>query len=354
MLLARWQRRRATSPLRWLDLMAGCGIRAVRWGLESCDSASVPVELHVNDADAERRPLLEANLAAAGLPAAISTTPAEVLLAQAYLDHTFFDLIDLDAFGAPGSLLQPALQVLRFEGILLLASTDGRSPTGHDRPGAVRSLGSAARVHPASWEMALRQQLGLIARQAWLLGRGIQPLLSFSEGRTFRLAVQLRRHLQPGDEQQLGLIARCERCGAQRVQPMLKLSGWPLCSCTDGQGRWSVSGPLWIGPLQDEDTIEALQTDSVLKQRGQIAGSTSRLLQRLAADPGIPPTVWPTAELAKRLGGGGPPRLDDLVQALRCKGHRAFASGVMAGQVRTDALLPELLQTCSERRGEGP
>ena len=202
--------------------------------------------------------------------------------------------------------------------------------------------------------LELRQQLGLIARQAWLLGRGIQPLLSFSEGRTFRLAVQLRRHLQPGEEHQLGLIARCERCGAQRVQPMLKLTGWPPCSCTDGQGRWSVSGPLWIGPLQDEVTIEALQTDSALKQRGQIAGSTSRLLQRLAADPGIPPTVWPTAELAKRLGGGGPPRLDDLVQALRCKGHRAYASGVMAGQVRTDALLPELLQTCSEQRGEGP
>ena len=46
--------------------------------------------------------------------------------------------------------------------------------------------------------MALRQQLGLVARQAWMLGRGVLPLLSFSEGRTFRLAVRLRRQLQPG------------------------------------------------------------------------------------------------------------------------------------------------------------
>ena len=334
--------------------MAGCGIRAVRWGLESCDQGSAPVELHVNDADAERRPLLEANLATASLPAVISSTPAEVLLTRAYLDGTFFDLIDLDAFGAPGSLLQPVLQVLRFDGLLLLASTDGRSPTGHDRPGAVRSLGSAARVHPASWEMALRQQLGLVARQAWLLGRGIQPLVSFSEGRTFRLAVRLCRHLEPREESQLGLVARCERCGVQRVQPLLKLTGWPPCCCSDGNGRWSVSGPLWIGPLQDQAILAELQADPCLEQPDRIAPASRRLLQRLGSDPGTPPTVWPTAELAKRLGCGGPPRLDDLVGALRRRGHQAFASGVMAGQVRTDAVFPELLQTCSELRGEGP
>lgn len=354
MLLARLQRRQAAEPLRWLDLMAGCGIRAVRWGLETSGCGSVPVHLHVNDADPDRGPLLEANLAKADLSAEISTMPAASLLARAFLDGHCFDLIDLDAFGASGALLQPVLQVLRFEGVLLLASTDGRSPTGHDRRGAVRSLGSAARAHPASWEMALRQQLGLVARQAWMLGRGVLPLLSFSEGRTFRLAVRLRRQLQPGEEECLGLLARCEGCGAQRAQPLLKLREWPPCCCADGRGRWTISGPLWIGPLQDHATLAVLQSDPVLENRALIATSSRRLLQRLAEDPGSPPLVWPTAELAKRLGCGGPPPLNQLVQALHRKGFQAFASGLMAGQVRTDAALPVLLQTCSELRREGP
>jgi tRNA (guanine26-N2/guanine27-N2)-dimethyltransferase len=52
--------------------------------------------------------------------------------------------------------------------------------------------------------MALRQQIGLVARQAWMLGRGLQPLFSFSEGRTFRLALRLRRQIQRAMNRSLG------------------------------------------------------------------------------------------------------------------------------------------------------
>ena len=87
--------------------------------------------------------------------------------------------------------------------------------------------------------------------------------------------------------------------------------------------------------------------------RQQISPATLRLMQRLQADPGDCPTVWPTDELARRLGSGGPPALGPLVQALQAVGYRASASGVMPGQVRTDAELPQLLQICASLRGEG-
>ena len=60
-----------------------------------------------------------------------------------------------------------------------------------------------------------------------------------------------------------------------------------------------------------------------------------------------------SAELARRLGMGGPPALGALVQALQVAGYRASASGVMPGQVRTDAELPQLLQICTSLQGEG-
>tara|TARA_B100001287_G_C22213047_1_gene313388 strand:+ start:106 stop:441 length:336 start_codon:yes stop_codon:yes gene_type:complete len=104
---------------------------------------------------------------------------------------------------------------------------------------------------------------------------------------------------------------------------------------------------LWIGPLQDQATLMALLADPWLVQSDAIATSSRRLLLRLVADQGIPPTVWPTAELAKRVGSSGPPPINDLVQALRQKGHQASASGLMGGQIRTDADFPDLLQTCS-------
>ena len=333
--------------------MSGCGIRALRWGLEALGSHAAGTELWINDGDPDRLPLIQVNVQKLGCSTRLSADAAEVLLHRSILQCQWFDFIDLDAFGAPGPLIQPALQALRFDGLLFLASTDGRSPTGHDRVGAIRSLGAAARVHPASWEMALRQQLGLVARQAWLLGRGVQPLFSFSEGRTFRLALRLRRQIPAGDEQQLGLVARCERCGAQQVQSLLKLSGWPACHCVDGQGKWSISGPLWIGPLQEEPLLRQLIADAQDLAPQQISPITLRLLRRLQADPGDCPTVWPSDELARRLGMGGPPPLGRLVRALHAAGYRASASGVMPGQVRTDAELPELLQICTSLRVEG-
>ena len=356
-LLAALQVSQAQRPLRWLDLMAGCGIRGLRWGLEARQIAQQQVELWVNDADPDRGSLLAANLqplrSASGLTLRTSHLAAERLLRQAYLDQSFFDLVDLDAFGCPNVLLQSALAVLRFGGVLIVASTDGRSPTGHDRSAAIRRFGAAARAHPASWELALRLQLAAIAREAWLLGRGVEPVACFSDGRTFRLAVRLRHRASAREEEQLGLLARCERCGDQSVQSLLKLSGWRSCACEDGLGRWAVTGPLWTGPLQSPLQLQALlDLDPMLP--GSLSPAGRNLLQRLQQDAGQPVCCWSTAELAKRLGIGGPPALAALVAALRTQGHHAHASGVMAGQLRTDAPLAVLLQQCVDLAAEGP
>ena len=331
--------------------MAGCGVRALRWGHEAAPLAAVAAKISANDADPQRMPWLETNLAplrSAGLDLTLSTRSAEGLLAEAFLHGQTFDFMDLDAFGSPGALLQPALKTLAFGGILFLASTDGRSPTGHDRPGAVRHLGSSARVHPSSWELALRQPLGLIAREAWMLGFGIEPLCSFSEGRTFRIAVRLRKRLGYGEEVHLGMLARCGSCGAQQHQSLLKMRQWRSCECLDGEAHLAIHGPLWLGPLQDTALLAELTEFSI-----SLAPKTHHLLRRLQQDAADLPSVWSTAELAQRLQLAGPPALAALVDALRCRGHRAVISGVMAGQVRTDAGLPELLQVCRDLDVEG-
>lgn len=315
MLLATDQAASAQRPLRWLDLMAGCGIRGLRWGLEALAESGPGLELWANDADPDRSSLLTSNLQplqhVSGLALHTSCQAADRLLRQAYLDRTFFDLIDLDAFGCPNALLQSALAVLRFKGLLVLASTDGRSPTGHDRPAAVRHFAAAARAHPASWEVALRLQLGVLAREAWQLGRGLEPIACFSEGRTFRLVVRLQQRASGGEESKLGLLARCERCGDQAVQSLIKLSGWRPCLCTDGEGRWAVTGPLWIGPLQASDLLARLLQLGE-SQPDSLSPAGRRLLQRLQKDCGLPVCCWGTAELASRLALAGPLPWSDL------------------------------------------
>ena len=71
----------------------------------------------------------------------------------------------------------------------------------------------------------------------------------------------------------------------------------------------------------------------------------ARLLARLQGDTGYTARCWPTDQIARRLGAG-PPRLADLVAALRAAGYGASASGVMAAQVRSDAPWREVLEIC--------
>ena len=329
-------------PLEVLDLMAGCGIRGLRYGLEGGAAA-----VWVNDADGDRLPLLQANLAPLadrGGGLRVSASTAQKLLADCLLQERRVGLLDLDGFGCPAPLVPAALEALRFDGVLYLASTDGRSPTGHDRRAAVRSLGAAARAHPASWELALRLQIALVARAAWALGRGVRPLFSFSEGRTFRIAIQLRRRTEPGEEAQLGLLAHCHGCGEQFSQSLLQMRQWPACDCpAQAPQPLAISGPLWLGPLQHPPSLRTMASLAHDLPPGCLAPASLRLLQGLLADPGLPVRCWPNAELGRRLGGGPPP-IDALLTALRAEGFTALRSGVMAGQFRCNAPWSRVLE----------
>ena len=332
--------------LRVLDLMAGCGIRSLRYGLEAEVGSIVS-----NDADPDRSALIHRNLRTLprGVGRVVRCERADDLLAELALAREGFNLVDLDAFGCPSALVPLVVPVLHSGGCLYLASSDGRGSTGHDRVAAIRRLGAAARAHPASWELALRLQLALVARSAWAQGRGVVPLVSFSDGRTFRTAVRLDRSTQRLEERNLGLLSHCPVCGDQQVQTLHGLRGWDPCPA-GCRAPLSVSGPLWIGGLQDPTTL-ADMVDEASRHPHGVATPARRLLDRLRADPGDLPRVWPLALIGRQLGTG-PPSLSRLIPALRRIGHRAGGSGIMAGQIRSDAPWDQILTTAA--RLEGP
>jgi len=330
------------SPLTVLDGLAGCGIRSLRYSLEAGATAVL-----ANDADPQRRPLLERNLApllARGVAVEVRTSTIQKLLARCLLEERRFDWVDLDAFGGSTELLPLAIEAVRLDGVLYLASTDGRSFTGHDRRAALRRLGAAVRAQPCSWELALRLQLGAVARVAWSQGRGIRPLFSLSDGRTFRTAVAIHRHPAAGEEQQLGLTGYCHGCGDHRGASLLQLRPGALGRCPCG-GDPVLSGPLWRGPLQDPGRLREAGRQV---GPGTLTPASRRCLERLADDAGLPPEAWSQADLARRLGLGPPP-LTVLLERLRTAGWQAGASGVAAGQFRTDAPWSAVLAAGAQR-----
>ncbi|MEI7953332.1 MAG: N2,N2-dimethylguanosine tRNA methyltransferase, partial [Synechococcaceae cyanobacterium ELA182] len=133
-------------------------------------------------------------------------------------------------------------------------------------------------------------------------------------------------------------------CGDQQVQPLLALRRWQPCGCPPRPlPPLAVSGPLWIGDLQDPATIGAMLEQAALAPQ-TLAAEGERLLKRLLADPAPTARCWPTATIARALGLGQPP-LAALVNELQRQGFHAAASAVMAGQLRSDAPWSRILET---------
>ncbi len=335
--------------------MASTGIRSLRWGLESTliykklKSITSELEIWANDADINAFKTLNQNLSQlenTKISLKIHKENAERLLCNTYLQDKFVDLIDIDSFGCPNYLLQPTFRVLRFNGFLILSNTDARSITGHDRKSGIRKFGALSRVHPASWEIGLRLQISAIAKQASIIGRGIKPLVSYSDGRSFRICIQFKKNVENNSENKIGFIVRCDKCGDQAAIPLYDFKDWDVCNCMKKSGHRIINVPLWIGEIQCPIYLQELINIADIGEI-PVAKKTKTFLKKAKKDPGLPSCCWSISELASKLSLTKPPKTQLLTKALQSMGYIGLSSSIMPGQIRTDAPFKELCKICA-------
>jgi tRNA (guanine26-N2/guanine27-N2)-dimethyltransferase len=146
-----------------------------------------------------------------------------------------------------------------------------------------------------------------------------------------------------GEETQLGYVAFCHVCGDQQVQTLIDLGRWAPCRCTTGGcSPLAVNGPLWIGPLQNRPTLDAMALEAALSPV-TLCKEGASLLTRLQGDRGWPAQCWPYSLVERQIGPGVPPR-KRLMARLREEGYVAVSSGVMPGQIRSDAPWSTILE----------
>lgn len=324
------------SPCRALDVMAGNGIRSVRYVLEGAMS-----EVWCNDADPERLPVLRGNLAGqlGQHQYHLGSLSAHRLLAGCIGNEQRFQVVDVDAHGGVSHLVAMAIQATAHGGLLYLTSTDGRGASGHDREAALRQHGAMARVGEASWELGLRLQLGTIARAAWTLGRGMEPVLAFADGRCFRTAVRLGSRAGAMELEQLGFWSQCPSCSEQHAAAALQAAA--PGTCRNCGAAAAVNGPLWIGAMQCAAAIAPMQRWA---EQLDMAVATRRLLTRLRDDPGVTPRCWSLGRLGRALRRDLP-RRQALLAALHGRGFGAWASAIDPEHLRSTAPWPQLLET---------
>jgi tRNA (guanine26-N2/guanine27-N2)-dimethyltransferase len=317
------------QALRVLDVMTGCGVRSLRYAIESQADW-----VWANDADPEVAPVLSQNLSQLADGYQITHWPAKRLFADCYQRQDFYDLVDIDSFGHASPYFSACLQATKLGGLIYLTGTDSRTVAGHDPENCLRHYGTYGRSHPAAQEQGLRILIGSLQQQATMQGFSVQPMFSLFQGQIYRVMVRLSK-VQIPFAQQYGFIGYCHLCGHYQTV------GWRYLSqaiCPDCAHSLTLTGPLWLGPLHHSPFLARMT------QLAQAWGWQHQLhrLKLMQAEADLPPYFYTMGEIGKR-GQMDIPKRDRIIQALQQSGYQACATHINPQAIKTTATFKECL-----------
>ncbi|NER51005.1 MAG: tRNA (guanine-N1)-methyltransferase, partial [Symploca sp. SIO1A3] len=313
------------GSLRVLDAMTGCGVRPLRYWLESQADW-----VWANEANLEISSILQQNLGEAVGAGRCQVTylDANRIFFDCYTRQDYYDLVDVDCFGSPNPYLSTSLWGTKIGGLLYLTSTDGRTATGHLPENSLRVYGAYARSHPAAHEQALRLLIGTVQQQAAMQGLGVEPVFSLFAGQTYRVMLRVLAS-QSLTAKNYGFLGYCHHCGNYQTVSWRQLG---RVSCPNDQKALVISGPLWLGSLHEPQQLTRMIS---LAQEWHWLKRV-QLLTIMAAEADFPPYFYTLGEIGRR-GKMDIPKRSHLIGALQAMGYRASPTHINAQAIKTDA-----------------
>ncbi|MEA5532639.1 tRNA (guanine-N1)-methyltransferase [Crocosphaera sp. XPORK-15E] len=323
--------KQSQGELRVLDVMTGCGVRSLRYYLESGADY-----VWVNDSNPENQAVIETNLKniLQENKAKITYNNANEIFFDCYNRKDYYDLVDVDAFGSPNPYLSTLLWATKIEGLIYLTCTDGRTATGHLPEKSLQVYGSYGRSHPAAQEQALRLLIGSVLQQAATMGLGIKPIFSLFTGQTYRVMMMLLPKINLSLDN-YGFLGYCHQCGEYTTVSYAKL-GKVSCYHTveDTIYPYTISGAMWLGNLHDQVYLQRMKAlAETLEWRERVD-----LLSMMINELDFPPYFYTLGEIGRR-GKLDLPKRSQLIERLQTKGYRAAPTHINPQAIKTNANL---------------
>ena len=274
-----------------LDGLAASGIRGIRLNLEAgvnvefCDSSKMATET------------IAENLKMNRIKGKIHNERIENLL-----QDRKYDWIDIDPFGTPAPYLEAALKGLNEEGILGVAATDTAVLCGAKPSICKKRYGAVSMRRVAAKEVGVRILLSKIHIIASGMGKGIEPLLCYSEGHHLRVFVRLGKRNNVALKwitEDMRIVDREEK---------------------------DAGGPLWVKKIIKAELVPESQE-----------GILGRLLETLREEANGPPGLHDINDIAKTAGIGQTPQRIKIVESIRKLGSFASSSVFSPLGIKTDA-----------------
>ncbi len=322
------------GQLRVLDAMSGCGVRSLRYWLESHANW-----IWSNEGNSEISNLLNSNLQEIikKKQGIITHKNAHNCFFECHQNRDYYDLVDVDCFGSAAPYLSTSLWAVKINGLLYLTSTDGRTATGKLPENSLKAYGAYARSHPAAHEQGLRLLIGSLQQQAASRGLGIKPIFSLFSGQTYRVMVRLVPDSVLTAEN-YGFLGYCHQCGNYQTVSWQKLG---KTSCNYDNHPLTMTGAMWLGELGDRLYLSKMAT--VAQQLNWY--QRIKLLQVLINEAEFPPYFYTLREIGSR-GNMDLPKRKDLIKALEKAGYKATVTHINPEAIKTNADFNTCVKIC--------
>lgn len=314
-----------------LDGLTATGVRGLRVAHE------VPGwSVELNDHDPRAVALARSNADALGLELEVHRRDLRALLHEGT-----WRFIEIDPYGSPVPFLAAGVQGVRHRGHLALTATDAAALHG-SRANVTRRRYLAEpppRGAPGWKDAAARLFVAHAVRTAAQFDRGLRPVLVHEHTHAFRATFEVREGAGAADAARASLGHRVLCAGCHT---------WGGTACACGKGR--LSGPYWLGPLQDAEVLVGL-----FERAGEATlaepAAVGRLLARLEAEAALAP-FYIEVDQAARVTGVNPPRTRDLIAWLDEAGIRATVTHHGGKSVASDAPAEDVLDVLRSRGRE--
>lgn len=307
---------RALGISEYLDGLSASGIRGLRVAKEGGIE-----KVTLNDVSPSAYQCILRNIARNDL----KECEAACCNANSLMHERHFETVDLDPFGSPSPFLSAASRSA--QSYLFVTATDTAPLCGAHLKSGIRKYMALPVKTDYHREMGARILLGLAARELARLDKAMEPLLTHATEHYVRTYLRILHGAKLADRclEKIGYIEHCFACA--NFIALAEPRGEP---CTNCGGRTVTAGPLWLGEIQDRETIEQAIPNIALENL-----SAKKLLESCRNEEDVL-MYYDHHRLCRRLGIT-PKKVDQLVEALRESGWKASRTHFTGIGIKTDA-----------------
>ena len=320
----------ATGGSTFCDAMAGVGARGVRVAseVERIDQVALADFNGAALQVAERAAALNRVTGKCGFSRSETTS----FLFSRYGEDERFDYVDVDPFGTPVRQLQAGVSATSTGGILSVTATDTAVLCGVYPRVSLRRYGARSVGNHFSHETAVRLLAGALARAGAQLDVGVEPVFAHSTRHYIRLFTRVKPGATSADGSlgHLGYVMWCAQCGHASSSEAAQ----PVCLSCGKKAR--VAGPLWLGGLEESETLRRTRAAAAKMSLDRAAILTAAF----EGVDGFPPWSFSIERASSTLKAATVPE-EAVRRALEEKGWRTMRTPFEKTGVKTDAPFKE-------------